>query len=125
MRAMKNYFPIAAVDIETAKYYKPEDMNKMKLEQLLANNKLSDIVTLAIVWIDTDLVIHKESYTFKPTTPIDPKATELHGLDDEFFKSKSKLYKSFLKKDANEINEILRGMKQVYAHNQVFDYAHI
>ena len=60
---------------------------------------------------DIDLVIHKESYTFKPTTSIDPKATELHGLDDEFFKSNSKLYKRFLKKDANEINEILRGMK--------------
>jgi len=26
------YYPMAAVDVETAKYYKSEDMTKMKLE---------------------------------------------------------------------------------------------
>jgi len=31
---MKKLFPIAAIDIETAKYYKSEDMTKMKLEAM-------------------------------------------------------------------------------------------
>ena len=44
MKAMRKYYPIAAVDVETAKYYKTEDMTKMKLESMFCNEKLSDII---------------------------------------------------------------------------------
>ncbi len=117
IETMKKNFPIAAIDVETAKYYQPGDITKMNLEALLSENKLSDIVSLAIVWIDQDLNFHRKSYVFRPSLPIDPKATKLHGFDDKFFNDNAKLYKSFTKKDANEINSILHGMKQVYAHN--------
>ena len=49
---MVNFYPIAAVDVETAKFYSQDEMTKMKLESLLCDDKLSDIVSLAIVWID-------------------------------------------------------------------------
>jgi len=32
MKSIKRLYPIAAVDVETAKYYQSEDMTKMKLE---------------------------------------------------------------------------------------------
>ena len=32
VKSMMKYYPMAAIDVETAKYYKPEDMTKMKLE---------------------------------------------------------------------------------------------
>ena len=32
IKSMMKYYPMAAIDVETAKYYKPEDMTKMKLE---------------------------------------------------------------------------------------------
>ena len=41
---MRKYYPIAAVDVETAKYYNTDDMTKMKLEALFCNEKLSDII---------------------------------------------------------------------------------
>ena len=66
MKAMSKYFPIAAVDVETAKYYNPEEMNNNKLASLLCNNKLSDIVSLSIVSIDKDLIITKISKLYKP-----------------------------------------------------------
>ena len=34
-KAMKKHYPIAAIDIETAKFYSKDDMNRMKLESLL------------------------------------------------------------------------------------------
>lgn len=61
--------------------------------------------------------MQKRTFTFKPSTPIDPRATKLHGFDDKFFEDNAKLYKSFSKKDADDINAILKGMSQVYAHN--------
>ena len=41
---MMKYYPIAAVDVETVKYYITEDMTKMKLESMFCNDKLSDII---------------------------------------------------------------------------------
>ena len=117
MKAMNKYFPIAAIDVETSRYYKAEDMTKMKLESMFCNEKLSDIIQVSIVSIDQDLHIQRTTYTFKPSTPIDPQATKLHGFDDKFFEDNAKLYKRFTKKDAQEINSRLSGMKQVYAHN--------
>ena len=32
IKSMMKYYPMAAIDVETAKHYKPEDINKMKLE---------------------------------------------------------------------------------------------
>ena len=61
------YYPMAAIDVETAKHYKPEDINKMKLEQFFCNDKLSDIVSMSIVIIDRDLEITRKSYVFKPS----------------------------------------------------------
>jgi hypothetical protein len=49
---MAKYFPMAAVDVETAKYYSRDDMATDKLSSLMCGNKLSDIISLAIVWID-------------------------------------------------------------------------
>jgi len=54
---MKKHFPIAAVDIETARYYKPEEMNQLNLESLYTRNLLSDIVSISIVSIDKQLKI--------------------------------------------------------------------
>ena len=54
---------------------------------------------------------------FKPKTPIDPRATKVHGFDDQFFIDNDKLYNIFSKKDAKLINDKLKGMKEVYAHN--------
>ena len=48
---------------------------------------------------------------------IDPRTTNIHGYDDEFFEQHSDLYKYFTKKDAKAINAKLKKMKQVYAHN--------
>ena len=69
---MKKEYPIAAVDVETAKFYKAEDITKMKLEAMFCNEKLSDIIQVSIVSIDKDLHIQKDTYTFKPSTVIDP-----------------------------------------------------
>ena len=55
--SMMKYYPVAAVNIETAKYYKTEDMTKMKLESMFCNDNLGDIVQVSIVSIDQDLDI--------------------------------------------------------------------
>jgi len=122
---MKKSFPIAAVDIETAKYYKREDMTNIKLESLHCYNKLSDIILLSIVSIDKDLKIERKTYTYKPRGQIDLKATKIHGFDNKYFEDNDKLYQFFNKDDAHEINAIFKSMKHVYAHNQAFDYFHI
>ena len=49
---MAKYFPIVAVDVETAKYYSKDNMATDKLSSLMCGNKLSDIISLAIVWFD-------------------------------------------------------------------------
>ena len=79
---MKKHFPIAAVDIETARYYKPEEMNQLNLESLYTRNLLSDIVSISIVSIDKQLKIEWFTYMFKPKTLIDPKAAKIHGIND-------------------------------------------
>ena len=80
MKAMTKHYPIAAVDVETAKYYKPDDMTKMKLESMFCNDKLSDIIQLSIVSINKDLHIQRNTYTFKPSTAIDSKAVSYTHL---------------------------------------------
>ena len=49
---MRKYFPIAAIDVETSKYYKPDDITELKLKYMFCNDKLSEIISLSIVWID-------------------------------------------------------------------------
>ena len=114
---MTKYYPIAAIDIETAKYYKPEEMKNQMLESLYCNNKLRDIVSLSIVSIDENLQIERKTYIYKPRGPIDPNAAKIHGFTDKFFEDNQDLYHHFNKEDALEINTKLKDMKQVFAHN--------
>ena len=107
MKAMSKYFPIAAVDVETAKYYNPEEMNNNKLASLLCNNKLSDIVSLSIVSIDKDLIITKISKLYKPWGSIDSKAAKIHSYTDKYFEDNAELYDHFSNEDALEINRNL------------------
>ena len=80
---------------------------------------------MSIVSIDKDLNIEKKTYTFKPRSSIDPKATKIHGFTDQFFEDNLDHYHHFTKKDALEINKNLMNMKYVFAHSQAFDYYHI
>ena len=82
---MRKQFPIAAIDIETAKYYKKEYMELLSLQEMFCRDELSDIITLSIVSIDKELKVFKKTYIFKPKMPIDIKATKVHGFDDEYF----------------------------------------
>ena len=108
---------MAAIDVETSKYYEADDMKKQKLDSMYCNDQLGDIISLAIVSIDEDLIIKKKKYTFKPCKPIDARASRIHGFDDKFFNDNADLYDHFTMQDAKEINQILMSMKHVYAHN--------
>ena len=41
---MKNNFPIAALDIETTKCYKEEDLTELGLQKMFSFDELGDII---------------------------------------------------------------------------------
>ena len=57
LKNMKKHFPMAAIDIETAKYYQPNDITELKLKYMFSNDKLSEIISLSIVSINQDLKV--------------------------------------------------------------------
>jgi len=83
---MKKLYPIAAIGVETAAFYQPEDRTKLKIQQMFAKQKLGYIISIGIVSIDEDMNIEQERYTFKPSMKIDPRSTKVHGYDDKFFR---------------------------------------
>ena len=56
---MKKLYPIAAIDVETAAFYQPEDMTKLKIQQMFAKQKLGYIISIGIVSIDEDMNIEQ------------------------------------------------------------------
>ena len=89
---MKKLYPIAAIDVETAAFYRPEDLNKLQIEWLFAKGKLGYVISIGIVSIDKNMNIERERFTFKPSMKIDPRSTKVHGYGDEFFEENSDLY---------------------------------
>jgi DNA polymerase III epsilon subunit-like protein len=110
IKSLRKFYPIASIDVETSRYYKTDEMSNENLSSLYCNELLGDIVSLAIVSIDKDLCIKKHKYTFKPSKPIDLKASKIHSFNDKFFQDNADLYKNFSKCDAKEINGILKDM---------------